>query len=160
MKMITATKIAICGTIIAAIMGIVFPYFDVKTYGLEKVIKYRVDPPMWRAGWVVLLGNAEKLDSLPDDVRAILMESVQEIQKKAPEMYDALAAKEAEELAAAGIESVRISDEEWLEAQRLAWEEGLPATIGKVSPERSEELLKMMSQFYPPKEPYKAVGLQ
>ena len=30
--------------------AIAYPYYDLKTYGLEKVLKYRLDPPLWRAG--------------------------------------------------------------------------------------------------------------
>ena len=51
--------------------GIAYPYYDIKTYGLEKVLKYRIDPPFWRAGWVVMLANAKQFDNLPKDVQQI-----------------------------------------------------------------------------------------
>src|SRR5207247_1057578 len=75
--------------------GIAYPYYDIKTYGLEKVLKYRVDPPFWRAGWVIMLANAKQFDALPKDVQQILASAVQEVEKKTPEMYDALATADA-----------------------------------------------------------------
>ena len=140
--------------------GFAFPYFDVKTYGLEKVVRYRVDPPFWRAGWVMLLANARKLDSLPADVRKLIFDATLEIEKKAPEIYDALAEEESKELAAAGVKSTRLSEEEWRAAQRVAWEVGLQTTLLKVSEKYGKEVVDMMGRFYPPKAPFKAVGLQ
>jgi len=139
--------------------GSVWIYFDVVTYGLQKVLKYRVDPPLWRAGWVVFLANAKKFDSLPQDVQKLLADTIMEIEKEAPKMYDALAAKESEQLKAAGITTIKLSKADWLEAQRAAWEKGLPEVLLKVSPKYGRELIEMMRQFYPPKEEYKTVGL-
>jgi TRAP-type transport system periplasmic protein len=139
--------------------GIAYPYYDIKTYGLEKVLKYRVDPPFWRAGWVVMLANAKQFDNLPKDVQQILVNAVQEVEKKTPEMYDALATAEAKELAAAGMKSIKLPEAEWQSTQKVAWEQGLPSTILQVSPKYGAEIVGALKPFYPPKAPYKAVGL-
>jgi TRAP-type C4-dicarboxylate transport system substrate-binding protein len=139
--------------------GIAYPYYDLKTYGLEKVLKYRVDPPFWRAGWVIMLANAKQFDNLPKDVQQILLNAVQEVEKKTPELYDALALTEAKELAAAGVKSIKLPESEWLSVQKVAWEQGLPDTLVKVSPKYGPEIVAAMKSFYPPKGVFKAIGL-
>jgi TRAP-type C4-dicarboxylate transport system substrate-binding protein len=139
--------------------GTVFPYFDLVTYGLHRALKYRLDPPFWRASWVIFLANAKKFDSLPPDVQKLLVDSIIEIEKKAPEMYDAMAAEEAEKLKAAGIQALKLSKGDWLMSQQAGWEKGLPDILLKVSPKYGKEVIEMMGQFYPPKKEYKAIGL-
>lgn len=139
--------------------GIAYPYYDLKTYGLEKVLKYRVDPPFWRAGWVIMLANAKQFDSLAKDVQQILFNAVEEVERKTPEMYDTLAMTEAKDLAAAGVKSIMLPESEWQSAQKIAWEQGLPGTILQVSPKYGREIVDAMKPFYPPKAAFKAVGL-
>jgi TRAP-type C4-dicarboxylate transport system substrate-binding protein len=139
--------------------GIAYPYYDLKTYGLEKVLKYRVDPPFWRAGWVIMLANAKQFDNLPKDVQQILLSAIEEVEKKTPEMYDALALAEAKELGAAGMKSIKLNDADWQSTQKIAWEQGLPSTILQVSPKYGQEIISAMKPFYPPQGAYKAIGL-
>lgn len=139
--------------------GIAYPYLDIKTYGLEKVLKYRVDPPFWRAGWAIMLANAKQFDALPADVQQIIMSAVEEVERKAPEMYDAISLAESKEWAAAGVKPIRLSESEWRETQRAAWEQGLPTMITQVSPKYGQEVINAIKPFYPPAAPFKAIGL-
>jgi len=137
--------------------AVVWPYFDLITYGLEKVIKHRIDPPLWRAGWAPFFMNAKRFDALPQDLQKLMVDTMIELEKDAPRLFGELAAKEAAKLRAAGVTTIKISDAEWREAQRVAWEKSLPETMRRVSPKYGQELIKMLGQFYPPKEPFPAV---
>ena len=139
--------------------GIAYPYLDIKTYGLEKVLKYRVDPPFWRAGWAIMLANAKQYDALPPDVQQILSSAIEEVERKAPDMFDALSSAESKEWAAAGMKSIKLPDTEWQQTQKAAWEQGLPSLILQVSPKYGPEVIGAIKPFYPPAAPFKAVGL-
>ncbi|MBI4186538.1 MAG: TRAP transporter substrate-binding protein DctP [Chloroflexi bacterium] len=130
----------------------------ISEYGLQKVLKYRIDPPFWRAGWVPIMVNAKSLDALPADLQKLVIDTMLEIEKDITKTFDDIFTKmEAPALKEAGIRTAQLSQADWLETQRIAWEKGLPETLAKVSPAYGQELIKLLSRFYPPKEAYPEV---
>lgn len=133
-----------------------YPYHDVITFGWEKVVKYRLDPPFWRVAECPYLMNLQSYEALPEDLRKILMDNVIQLEKDVTSMYDAQSAEEWQQLKAAGMQSIRLTDEEWFRTQQLDWEEAQKIMV-KISPEHGQEMLQLVSQFYPPKEPYPVI---
>ena len=137
--------------------GTVFPYTDLIVQGLHEVLKYRIDPPFWRAGWAILLMNAKSLDRLPEDLQKLLVNTIADLEKSVPGIYDELAAKEAAGLRAAGVKTLKLTEAEWRKTQQVAWEKGLPEILKIVSPKYSQEMIQLVAPFYPPKGPYPAI---
>jgi len=133
--------------------GYCFPYHDITTYGFEEITRYRVDPPFWRFTNVGVFVNLQSWDALPKDLQKLLTDSMIQVEKEAPDMYDTQAAEEWQEQKAAGIQSIRVSDEEWQRTQEIEWEEA-QKLVPRYSAKYGQELLQLLSQFFPPKEIY------
>ena len=138
--------------------GAVLSDLNLTVYGIEPIVRYRLDPPFWRAGWAPFFITLEAFNALPKDLQDLLVNTMIEVETEAPAMYDRLAKEEWARLKAAGVQPTRLSDAEWLQSQQIAWEEGLPQVLEQITPDHAQELRDMMSQFYPPKEPYPVAG--
>lgn len=106
--------------------GFTWPYFDGFTnFGWHEVSKYIVDQPLYRNGIGINM-NLESWESLPDDVKAILMEAVESTQQWALDWVAQNQEKELKTMLDAGMEQIELSEEEgqrWTEtAQNALWE--------------------------------------
>ena len=122
-------------------------------YGLEEVVSFRIEPAFWRAGWVPFMANAESFDALPADLQRLVTDTVRELESAVPEYFDAQYNKQYAVYKLAGIQSIRLSNDEWLQTQQVGWE-NLKSVLAEVSPVHGAELVELMAQFYPPTEPY------
>lgn len=135
--------------------GMMFVGYDLVTYGLDKAIKYRLAPPLIVSIGDPFLANLKSWDALPKDLQDLLLNIMIGLEKEAPSMFAVPVAKEWSILKAAGVQEITLSNADWLETQRGAYEVGLPERLQQVTPSHAKELLKYVSQLYPPKEEFK-----
>ncbi|MBI4284639.1 MAG: TRAP transporter substrate-binding protein DctP [Chloroflexi bacterium] len=134
--------------------GMAFPSGALMAYGLEEVTKYRVDPPFWSGGAMGTFINAKSFNALPADLQQLLKDVAKEVDGESAKIIGKARDDETKILGKLGITSVKVSDQDWVETQRVAWEKAVIPTVKKVSPTHADEVIKALSTFYPPKQPY------
>lgn len=107
------------------VQGFTWPYFDGFTnFGWQEVTKYLIDAPLYRNG-VGIYMNQDKWDSLPDDVKDIMMKAVETTQYWAMGWVAAFQATQLQGMQGAGMETIKLSDEDskrWAEiANEALW---------------------------------------
>ncbi len=133
--------------------GIMWVPWDLVTYGLEEAITHRVDPPFLRAGWSPMLMNAARFEALSGKHRAILTDTMEEVENDFENIAAGPMAEEWAQLRAAGIQDIDLSNADWLMIQEVAWTE-FQKIISEVSPDHAADLIKILSKLYPPSQQY------
>jgi TRAP-type C4-dicarboxylate transport system substrate-binding protein len=128
-----------------AVSGFTWPYFDSFTsYGWHEVSKFLINEPIYRNG-VGIAMNQAKWDSLPDDVKATIMEVVDETQIWALGWVAAHQANQLPTMKAAGMEVVDLPDDEaakWKAAAEDALWKHFESTIDAGDFKRASDLLR------------------
>ncbi|MBI4286761.1 MAG: TRAP transporter substrate-binding protein DctP [Chloroflexi bacterium] len=136
--------------------GVVYVPWDIITYGWEKAIKYRVDPPFWRAGWGPFLANLKSWNALGPALQKLMTDTMLGLENDLPQIEAQPMLDEWAKLKALGVQRIVLSDEEWFQTQTAGWQ-GLQDQMTKLTPTRAQEIIRLLSQFYPPKAPYKTL---
>jgi len=134
--------------------GLGWPEVGLVDFGLHEVLKYVVLPSFWRypSGFVCM--RAKTYDALPNDLKKILIDTMKEIEKETPAIFNKNALKDAEAMKRAGMKTIRLSEADWKRTQQIHWEQGVKKLLLKPCPKYGKELKKLMSQFYPPEKLY------
>jgi len=128
--------------------GFAFPASFVTKPGFARVIKYKVMPHWW-VGTDIVLMNAQNFDSLPADLKKILIEAMKEVERDTPAYFLNLEKEEDALLAKAGVKIIELPAAEVAKVNRVQWEEGSKAFLLGPSPKYGPPLKELMSRFAP-----------
>ncbi len=98
--------------------------------------------------------RAKAYDSLPDDLKKILTDTMVEIEKETPAVFKKNALKDAVAMKSAGVQTIMLSEANWRSTQKRHWDQGKKTLLLDPCPKYGKELVELMSQFYPPKDLY------
>jgi TRAP-type C4-dicarboxylate transport system substrate-binding protein len=128
--------------------GFAFPASFVTKAGFARVIKYKVMPHWW-IGTDVVLMNAQAFDSLPADLKKVLIDVMKEVERDTPAYFLKLEKDEDAELAKAGVKIIELPAAEVQKVNRVQWEEGSKAFLLGPSPKYGPQLKEQMARFAP-----------
>lgn len=118
--------------------GMAYPALGIMELGLEKILKYRVDPPVWQFDNWLWISDAA-WGRLNEEQRKVLTDAVIAFEEVAYNHLASEVVKEREALAAAGLESVSVNPEvaeKYLaNAGEIHWRE-----VQQRAPEKYEEM--------------------
>jgi TRAP-type C4-dicarboxylate transport system substrate-binding protein len=134
--------------------GLGWPDVGLVDFGFHEILKYVVLPSFWRYPSGFVLMRAKAYDGLPDDLKKILTDTMVEIEKETPAVFNKNALKDAEAMKRAGMQTIMLSEEDWRKTQQRHWEQGVKNLLLGPCPKYGQELMELMSQFYPPKDLY------
>lgn len=126
-----------------AVDGLGWPAFGITDWGWEEVIRYRLDPGFYEVDAMGLI-NADTWEALPEEAREIITAAAVEMEAAMQEYFADVVSSEEERLREAGVEVVRLPEEEVAAFGELAHESLWPLLL-EASPEygpRFEELLR------------------
>jgi TRAP-type C4-dicarboxylate transport system substrate-binding protein len=129
--------------------GACLPTIGNVDYGLHKLLRYQIFPHFWFASTHVINVNAKWFDSLPNDVKQVILTVAQKMDEQAYDLYSEFEAKDVKLMREAGLEAVILSDDEWFKTQRLKWEAG-KERMRKLSPKNADELLNIAASWNKP----------
>ena len=96
-----------------------YPLF-VHSLGIHEVADYAVATSFWPSHTTWTYINAEKYESLPDDLKAVLHDTQVELEGEMADIVHTMQAEERAKLEAAGMEFVELSEEDAAEFRKLA----------------------------------------
>ncbi len=105
------------------VRGVGWPAISFTDIGVHKFLKYRVAPPVWQLDLVIMM-NASKWDTLPDDAKSIIALAAAEHEKATEADFLAIAEKEKKLLEDAGMQMINVTNPELHRkvAHDLVWE--------------------------------------
>ena len=127
-----------------AIEGLIWPGWDVAPHGWAKQLKFRVEPGVNSAVWVILINRAswDGLTAAHRDALARAAEAVEAADAKLTPQRNADARRVEEE---AGIAPIRLSEADAatlvLAAQEIGWE-----GLGQIDPDSTRRLRKLLAK--------------
>jgi TRAP-type C4-dicarboxylate transport system substrate-binding protein len=119
--------------------------------GHAEFLNYQIMPSFWSYDDHLVFVNADWWDSLPQYARDIIQETVITHEARAYDEFMEVEASEVKALRLGGVKALRVPDEEWWKGVELNWIWGKDL-LREVVPEHAEELIGIISQWYPPKE--------
>ncbi|MBI4286386.1 MAG: TRAP transporter substrate-binding protein DctP [Chloroflexi bacterium] len=137
--------------------AVAWPSYDLILYGFNQYVKYRLDPPFWRAGWAPFMVNAKNYDAVPADLRKIIEDTVVEVEAWWLTKFEQITRDEMTNLKKGGLTTIKISDDEWREAMKVLWEKALPKTYKNLAPANADRILEITAKNYPPKQVYPSI---
>lgn len=124
--------------------GYCWPEVGIRDWGWEKHTKYMVEPGFYRVPNPLIM-NKKAFDSLPKNLKDLLIEAVIEAEKRTYNLFQDLAKKERPELVKAGIQILELPPAEKEKFLRVAYDEGWKDIIQKV-PKEGPELKKYLTR--------------
>jgi len=128
--------------------GFSWPAVFVVKPGFARVIKYKVMPHWW-IGTDIVLMNAQSFDSLPADLKKLLVDAMKEVERDTPAYFLKLEKDEDEALLKAGVKIIELPAAEVEKVNRVQWEEGSKAFLLGPSPKYGVQLKELMARFAP-----------
>jgi TRAP-type C4-dicarboxylate transport system substrate-binding protein len=128
--------------------GFAWPANFVVKPGFARVIKYKVMPHWW-IGTDIALMNAQAFDSLPADLRKLLIDTMKEVERDTPAHFLKLEKEEDAALLKAGVKVIELPAAEVGKVNRVQWEEGSQAFLLGPSPKYGAQLRELLSRFAP-----------
>lgn len=123
--------------------GLAATEINFRDVGVTNYITTRIGPAVWQIDTLVII-NAQKFDSLPDEARRILTEAAVAQEQATIAAYRALAEQEAAEIAAAGVDFVELegpaADRYRALAHDLVWDR-----LQRNAPDKAEELRALLA---------------
>ena len=113
-------------------------------WGWEELTKNVIDPGFYQVDTFGLM-NLDKWNSLPDDVKEILINAAIEVEKEMPAYYEELFQKDRELLAEKGIEVVSLNDKEAKQYVDMAYE-AVWNEVLKTAPKYGEKVKELLTQ--------------
>ncbi len=107
-------------------------------WGWESLTNYVIKPGFYQVDTLGLI-NLDKWNSLPDDVKEILVEAAKEVEKEMVGYYDKILKEDRQILADNGVEVVTLSDEEAKIYVDMAYEAVMNEVL-RTSPEYGERI--------------------
>ncbi|RFU71474.1 hypothetical protein D0469_01135 [Peribacillus saganii] len=104
--------------------------------GLQDLAKYHVEPFYLNVD-VVTIMNLDKWNSLPEDIKKIIMDTQREVEKELPAVRDQFKTEDAEKLKGAGIERIDLGEQFPDIANEAGWD-----FIERKLPEQNADLIK------------------
>jgi TRAP-type C4-dicarboxylate transport system substrate-binding protein len=129
--------------------GFAWPSNFVVGPGFARLIKYKVMPWWWQSTEGVVVLNARAFDSLPADLKRVLVDAMKEVERKAKSYYLGKERAEDEELKRLGVKTITLPAAEISKVYRIQWEEGTKAFLTGPSPKYGQELKELMAPFAP-----------
>ena len=128
--------------------GFAWPAAFVVKPGFARTIKYKVVPNWW-IGTDIVLMNAQAFDTLPADLKKVLVDAMKEVERDTPAHFLKLEKEEDAALAKAGVKLIELPAAEVEKVNRIQWEEGGKAFLLGPSPKYGPQLKEMMARFAP-----------
>lgn len=126
-----------------AVDGYGWPVWDIKSFGWDKVTKYRVDPGFYQTASAIIM-NLDKWKSLSKKAQDFLMAEAIKFQADFPKNAPELNKWHREQQRKAGVQVQKLSDEEAKKYIKLAYEAGWAEVI-KLDPVNGPKLKKLLS---------------
>lgn len=127
------------------VSGFAWPNAGLTGLGVADAVKYRLLPGFWRTPTLISI-NLDVWKSLSPEAQALVQDVAQEFEKKSVAYLDAAAAKETDELVAAGMQIIELegqaADKFLTMAYDLIWKK-----LSETSPEYGP---RMREKFYQP----------
>ncbi|MEX2453785.1 MAG: TRAP transporter substrate-binding protein DctP [Rhodospirillaceae bacterium] len=126
--------------------GLGWPQWDIKSFGWDKQIKYRVDPGFYGTSEAFLI-NLDKWKTLDSAQQAYLKKSFQDMEDEMWEKAKELNKSYAKEQADAGVETITLSDEDVTKYRRMSYEAGWEEVL-KLDPVNGPKMKELISGTY------------
>ena len=126
--------------------GLGWPQWDIKSFGWDKQIKYRVDPGFYGTSEAFLV-NLDKWKTLDSKQQAYLKKSFQDMEDEMWEKAKELNAFYAKRQAEAGIQTITFSPEETARYKKVAYEAGWEEAL-KLDPVNGPKMKELIGGKY------------
>jgi len=122
--------------------GVGWVAIGMSDFGWDEVVSYELDEPFFHSGSVSLVVNHDTWDSLDEETRAVMTETMSEVEDVAVGWYEDRAAEEMSDREAAGVEVITLPKDESERFAEAAEDAGWDELL-KVDPEKTQELRQL-----------------
>jgi len=124
--------------------GYGWPSIGIKDFGWEEVTEYVIDPPFYQVDCIILVSN-KTWDKLPDDLKKVLTEAMQEVEVEALEFYKQEFEKDRKIIQERGVEVIQLPEEEAQKYLDLAYNSNWEKITEK-APDLAPKLRELISK--------------
>lgn len=126
--------------------GLGWPQWDIKSFGWDKQIKYRVDPGFYGTSEALLI-NLDKWKTLDSKAQAYLKKSAAEFEDEMWEKAKGLNKFYAEQQKEAGVEVITFSEADTKKYKKMAYETGWEEAL-KLDPKNGPKMKELIGGEY------------